>query len=138
MRISRQVVYGLSCLLEVAKSKDKPITIGEISRLQGLSKDYVEQLLIRLKRKNLITSIRGLKGGYILVKKPQAITLRDVIEAEERKVLDLICLKEELECGFKKCGIKNVWLSLKAQLEKSLDKIKLSTLLTKRESRVCK
>ena len=95
MRISRGAVYGLGCLLAVAKAEGKSLTVGEIAREQCLSKDYVEQLLIRLKRKNLVKSIRGLKGGYVLAKKPQQITLKDVIEAEEAKVLDIICFKQD-------------------------------------------
>jgi Rrf2 family iron-sulfur cluster assembly transcriptional regulator len=133
MRISRQVVYGLGCLLEVAKAKDKPLTIGEISFRQGLSKDYVEQLLIRLKRKNLIKSIRGLRGGYILAKDPHLITLKDVIEAEERKILDLICFKEDkTRCNFKNCQILPMWLNLKDRIGRSLERIKISDLLKKK------
>lgn len=138
MRISKGAVYGLGCLLEVAKSQVRPVTVGEISHTQGLSKDYIEQLLIRFKRKGLVKSIRGLKGGYVLAKKPDLITLKDVIETQESKVLDIICFKPgNIKCSLKNCGIKPVWISLNKTIESSLDKIKLSDLL-KKKAQVCK
>ncbi len=138
MRISRSAVYGLGCLLEVARTKGRPITVGGISNTQGLSKDYVEQLLIRFKRKGLVKSIRGLKGGYILAKKPKSITLKDVIEAQEKKVLDIICFKpDNIRCSLKNCSIKSVWFSLNKTITSCLDEIKISDLLNKK-SQVCK
>jgi Rrf2 family protein len=138
MRISRSAVYGLGCLLEVAKAKERSITVGEISRTQGLSKDYVEQLLIRFKRKGLVKSIRGLKGGYVLAKKPNLITLKDVIEAQEKKILDIICFKPgNFRCNRGNCGIKPVWLNLNKTISRSLDGIKISELLNKK-AQVCK
>jgi Rrf2 family iron-sulfur cluster assembly transcriptional regulator len=136
MRLTRQTVYGLGCLLEIAKIKNRPVTIGEISRLKGISKDYVEQILIRLKKKNLIKSVRGLKGGYILARKPRLITLRDVIEAQELKVLDIFCLREDnLECSYRGCRIKSVWINIKERIEGLLDKIKISGLLKTEKSK---
>ncbi len=138
MRINRQTIYGLACLLSIAR-KESVVTLGEISEVQKISKDYVERLLIRFKKKNLVKSIRGVKGGYILAKKPESITLKDVIEAQEENILDTICFKEDLKCrGFGGCNIKSIWLNLKEEIEKSLDRLNLAMLLRKRNSSICR
>lgn len=129
MRITRQTIYGLACLLSVAR-KERPVTLGEISKEQEISKDYVERLLMRFKRENLVKSIRGVKGGYILAKNAKSITLKDVIVAQEKDVLDTICFKKDLRCkSFSKCDIKPVWLNLKRKIEESLEKLNLAMLL---------
>jgi len=137
MRITRQTIYGLVCLLSVARKK-RPVTLGEISQEQMLSKDYVERLLIRFKRKNLVKSIRGIRGGYILAKKPNLITLKDVICAQEKNILDTICFKEDLKCkSLKRCDIRPLWLNLREQIEKFLEKLNLAMLLKKKRG-ICK
>lgn len=132
MRINRQTIYGLACLLSIAR-KESVVTLGEISEEQKISKDYVERLLIRFRKKNLVRSIRGVKGGYVLAKRPKSITLKDVIEAQEEDVLDTICFKEDLRCrSFKGCNIRSTWLNLKKEIENSLNRLNLAMLLEKK------
>ncbi|MCM8799659.1 MAG: Rrf2 family transcriptional regulator [Candidatus Omnitrophica bacterium] len=138
MRINRKVIYGLGCILEVAKAKNRTVTLNELSRLKGISCDYVEQLLIRFKRKGLVKSIRGKKGGYILAKSAQNISLKDIMEAQEKNILDTICFSSKnIKCDVHHCNIKLVWKELKNKIEESLDKIKISDLIRK-DRLICK
>jgi Rrf2 family iron-sulfur cluster assembly transcriptional regulator len=130
MRINKDVVYSLGCLLEIAKAKNKPVNLKELARIKGISVDYAEQLLIKLKRKKIIKSIRGLKGGYLLLRKPQSITLKDIIEAQDSKVLDIVCFKQgRASCNLRRCNILWVWKELEKKLKAILSNFKLSDLL---------
>ena len=92
MRITRKIEIGLACILNIAsKFPTGPITISSIAKEEKISRDYVEQMLLRLRRANLVSSIRGLKGGYVLTKRPKEITIKDVITALEKRVFDMIC-----------------------------------------------
>ena len=82
MKITAQEEYGLRCLLQLVQSdNEKGLTVKEIARREGLSPAYVEKLLRFLSRAGLIHSVRGMKGGYLLNKKPQEISLGAVVKA---------------------------------------------------------
>jgi len=132
MRVNKNIIYSLSCLVDIAKANEKPVTLRQLSQRWNLSRDYLEQLLLKLKRKRIIRSMRGIRGGYLLNKKPHSISLKDIIEAQDEKILDILCFKGKvIGCNFKECDIKWVWIEFKKKLEKLLKDFKLSSLLNK-------
>ena len=69
MRITTQGDYALRCVLNIARhGQAGPVSIKSMAREEGLPLDYIEQLLLKLRRRKLIKSIRGAKGGYLLEK----------------------------------------------------------------------
>jgi Rrf2 family protein len=81
LTISSKSVYCVHALFELALGYgDKLISIREIAEAQKIPEDYLRQLLIILKRANLVESVRGMKGGYRLAKHPSAIRVRDIME----------------------------------------------------------
>ncbi|MCT7911124.1 Rrf2 family transcriptional regulator [Arcobacter lacus] len=89
--ISTKGVYGLSAMYELSKHKaDTPMQIKDISANANIPQNYLEQLLSKLRRANLVNSIRGARGGYILAKKPDEIKIVDILVALEGdiKVID--------------------------------------------------
>lgn len=88
MRVfSEKVNYGLSAIFELAKSYDDGyIQIKQIATSQKIPKNYLEQLLIDLKRAGLVESMRGSQGGYRLKKRASDIKIIDLIEALERPI----------------------------------------------------
>ncbi|HUU29495.1 MAG TPA: Rrf2 family transcriptional regulator [archaeon] len=84
MHFSAQEEYGLRCVLQLARNHEKEaVTAREISEKEAISLDYVHKLLGILKRKGLIQSTRGIKGGFRLKKEPSQIAVCEV--------LDLLC-----------------------------------------------
>src|SRR3954468_17562910 len=80
MRITTWAEYGVICALNLAKRTDLgPVNGREIARQERLPADYVEQILLRLRRAGVITSTRGARGGYVLAKPASEISIRDVI-----------------------------------------------------------
>ena len=77
MRITRKIEIGLACILNIAnKFPEGPIAITSIAKEEKISRDYVEQVLTRLRRANLLRSVRGLHGGYMLARNPKNITIK--------------------------------------------------------------
>lgn len=84
MRFSIKVQYGLQAMLELAqKHGDKLVRIGEIARNQKIPARFLEQLMLILKRRHLISSARGKRGGYMLNKPPGEISVLEIVEALE-------------------------------------------------------
>lgn len=92
--ISSKGMYGLSAMHELAKNKTSlPVQIKEIAAKADIPQNYLEQLLSKLRRAQLVTSVRGSKGGYLLAK-----------EAKDIKILDILIV---LENDLKICDNKS-------------------------------
>jgi len=78
--ISSKGVYGLTAMHELSKNKhDRPMQIREISASADIPQNYLEQLLSKLRRADLVTSVRGSKGGYLLAKDAKDIRVLDIL-----------------------------------------------------------
>jgi Rrf2 family protein len=80
MKLSTRSTYGMRALMELALAFGQgPLSATLIASRQNLSVAYLEQLLHRLKKRGLVTSVRGPKGGYVLAKDPNRVTVADVV-----------------------------------------------------------
>lgn len=134
MRITTLAEYGVICALHLAKRSDEgPVTGRDIAASERLPVDYVEQILLRLRRADIIKSTRGARGGYALARDASEITVRDVIAASELTTFDLHCVShpvEEERCSAAhECSIRPVWLMLQQRIDEVLDGVRLSDLL---------
>lgn len=133
MRITTQGEYGLRCVLDIARKKGGITSIGDISISENLPRDYVEQILLKLRRKRIIKSVRGVKGGYLLARSPKSITVYDIIAALEREIFNIFCDKPKARisrCIHKSdCRLKGLWLQLKRDIEATLKSKTVAALL---------
>ena len=134
MRITTLAEYGVICALHLAKRVGEgPVTGREVAARERLPVDYVEQILLRLRRAGLVKSTRGAHGGYVLGHGPHEISVRDVIAASELQTFDLHCIShpvEEERCSASHaCSIRPVWLLLQQKIDTVLDSVHLSDLL---------
>jgi Rrf2 family protein len=134
VRITTLAEYGVICALHLAKRLGEgPVTGREIAAKERLPVDYVEQILLRLRRAGLVKSTRGAHGGYALALPPEAISVRDVIAASELQTFDLHCVThpvEEERCSASHaCSIRPVWVMLQQKIDTVLDGVHLSDLL---------
>jgi Rrf2 family iron-sulfur cluster assembly transcriptional regulator len=112
-------------------STEKPISLSEISVRQNISLSYLEQLFLKLKKKNLVKSVRGASGGYILEKPASEIRLSNIIFAVDEKVKTLNCKKDSKRgCTNKnsKCITHNLWDDLENHINSFFENIKLEDL----------
>ena len=134
MRITTWAEYGVICALHLAKRADEgPVNGRDIATREKLPADYVEQILLRLRRAGVITSTRGARGGYVLAKPAAEISIRDVIHASELETFDLHCVShpvEEERCAAShSCSIRPIWVMLQQKIDDVLDSVHLSDLL---------
>ena len=133
MKLTTKGRYAVMAMADLALyGKDKPVSLSAISLRQNISLAYLEQLFIRLKHKNLVKSVRGSTGGYILVKTPSEIRLSNIIFAVNEKVQTLNCKKElKKGCTHKnmKCITHNLWDDLEQHINSFFEKKKLGDLL---------
>jgi Rrf2 family protein len=134
VRITTWAEYGLICALHLARrAGEGPITGREIAAGERLPADYVEQILLRLRRAGLVNSTRGARGGYSLAKAPGEISVREVIAASELGTFDLHCVShpvgEERCAESQSCSIRPVWVMLQQKIDHVLDSVHLGDLL---------
>lgn len=134
MRITTLAEYGVICALHLAKRVGEgPVTGRDIAARERLPVDYVEQILLRLRRAGVVKSTRGAQGGYALARTPENISVRDVIAASELQTFDLHCVThpvEEERCSASHaCSIRPVWIMLQQKIDTVLDSVHLSDLL---------
>jgi Rrf2 family transcriptional regulator, iron-sulfur cluster assembly transcription factor len=134
VRITTWAEYGLICALHLAKrAGEGPLTGREIAAGERLPADYVEQILLRLRRAGIVNSTRGARGGYTLSKAPEEISVREVIAASELGTFDLHCVThpvgEERCSESQSCSIRPVWMMLQRKIDDVLESVHLGDLL---------
>jgi len=109
------------------------VTGREVAAKERLPADYVEQILLRLRRADIVKSTRGARGGYTLARPADQITVRDVIAASELATFELHCVTnpvEEERCSSAhECSIRPVWMMLQRKIDDVLDSVCLADLL---------
>ena len=136
MKITAQEEYGLRCLLQLAKNAGaaRPVTVREVAANEGISTAYAEKLLYQLSKAGLAESVRGIHGGFRLKRRPEDVTVGDVVRALGSFLTHAaICQRftgEETQCVHNKnCGIRPVWSTLNYHIQKLLDNMPLTLLL---------
>ena len=134
MRITTQAEYGLICALHLARRiSDGPVTGREIASRERLPVDYVEQIMLKLRRADIVKSTRGAHGGYRLARGAQEISVRDVMNASEHSTFDVHCgshpVEEERCSSAHDCSIRPVWMLLQQRIDEVLESVRLSDLL---------
>ncbi len=134
MRITTWAEYGLICALHLARrASEGPITGREIASREKLPPDYVEQILLRLRRAEIVRSTRGARGGYELARSAENISVRNVINASELTTFDLHCVShpvDETRCADSThCSIRPVWMMLQEKIDGVLESVRLIDLL---------
>jgi Rrf2 family protein len=137
MKLSTKSRYGLRALFDIAyNSGNLPAQIQDISRRQAISPRYLEQIFQSLKRAGILKSKRGPQGGYCLARKPEEITVREILHATEGNMLFVDCTskcsskkKKKGECTFDgSCVTQTVWDEAARLLNEYLDTMTLKTL----------
>ena len=135
MKLTSKGRYAVMAMADLAKNNvKKPTSLTEISLRQGISIAYLEQLFLKLRKNNLVQSVRGPSGGYLLSKNPGEIKLLSIIRAVDEKVKTVKCKKESKKgCNGKsvKCITHNLWDDLEAHINKFFEDNTLNDILFK-------
>jgi len=136
MKLSTRSRYGTRLMQDLAQHYDEgPVRIGEIAKRQDISVKYLEQLIIPLKRSNLIKSIRGVKGGHMLARPPGQITVGQIVKALEGAIELVDCIENPEECERSgSCLTRSIWEDASKAMYEKLNSITLSEMLETKES----
>ena len=140
MKLSTKSRYAVMALADIARFKNnEPISLRDIYIRQGISLVYLEQLFLKLKKNEIVKSIRGKKGGYTLNKTPSDIKISDILSAVEEKVKTIGCQKHSKKgCNGKsaKCITHNLWDELETHINIFFQEKNLGDLINKTENRL--
>ena len=139
MKLTSKGRYAVMALVDLARFNNiNPVSLRDISLRQGISLDYLEQIFLKLRKKELVQSVRGTQGGYILNKKAKEIKLLNIFEAVDEKVKTVQC-KKELKKGCNgratKCVTHYLWDELENHINDFFDKKSLEDLITDNNER---
>ena len=133
MKLNTRARYAVMALADMASfSTQNPVSLRDISLRQNISLVYLEQIFSKLKKNNIVKSIRGTNGGYILTKNPEKIKLSNIFLAVDEKIKTLQCKKESKKgCNGKltKCITHYLWDDLEMHINDFFDKKNLGDLL---------
>ncbi|HKM16257.1 MAG TPA: Fe-S cluster assembly transcriptional regulator IscR [Marinospirillum sp.] len=132
MRLTTKGRYAVTAMLDLAlNAQEGPVSLADISGRQEISLSYLEQLFARLRRSELVSSVRGPGGGYQLARDPASICVAAVIDAVNESV-------DATRCGGKgdclqgsQCLTHHLWCDLSDQIHQFLSSITLAELVTK-------
>ncbi len=134
MKFSTRSSYGLRAMVKLARNYHQgPYSLHKLAKEERISLPYLERLIGKLKRANLVKSTKGLKGGYELAKPPKNIKVGEIFEVLEGSLAPFFCVTEKgmLICKSKHCAGKRVWQQLQKDIAKSLNSFTLSDLIKK-------
>ncbi|MBL4829205.1 MAG: Fe-S cluster assembly transcriptional regulator IscR [Aliivibrio sp.] len=134
MKLTSKGRYAVTAMLDVALHAQKgPVPLAEISERQGISLSYLEQLFSRLRKAELVSSVRGPGGGYLLGKEPNEIAVGMVIAAVDESVDATKCHGSNGCQGGARCLTHTLWKDLSNRISGFLDGITLGELMTDNE-----
>jgi Rrf2 family iron-sulfur cluster assembly transcriptional regulator len=138
MRVTKWGEYGILCSLYLARQQhDGPIGASEIAEAQQIPIQYTQQILQRLRKGNIIQSVRGPKGGYALTRPPELTTLKEILYAAEGDTFEVLCESQPIYnelCESRHCGLKSVWIDLKRAVDHLLDQRTLASIMSMEEA----
>ncbi len=141
MKISTKGRYGLRALIDLAEwgSESSPVYLSDIAKRQGVSEKYLEHIFSSLHKAGLVKSLRGRKGGYLLSKKPDEITLNQVVSSLEGPCSLVDCVSDESVCTqTETCVTRDIWKALGNKVEEVLNGYTLASLVQMKQEKIQK
>ena len=134
MRLTTKSRYGARAIFDIAyNSAGMPVQIKDISNRQGIPPRYLEQIFHKLKKADIVKSVRGPGGGYVLTNDPKKITIGDVIRAIKEPIAPVFCVDSKdghhNECSREKlCVTRQVWEEAGEKITEYFDSITIGDL----------
>lgn len=132
MRLSTKGQYAVRAVVNLAcHASARPVSLKSISDEEGISLSYLEQLFVKLRKGNIVRSVRGPGGGYVLAKPPGEISVGEVISVVEEPMNPVACLDEGSGCDrATRCSTQKVWKCLAEKMAEFLNSVTIEHLST--------
>lgn len=134
MKLSSKGRYAVTAMLDVAlHAGNGPVPLMDISERQGISLSYLEQLFAKLRKSELVNSVRGPGGGYFLGREADDIFINEVIAAVDESVDATRCQGQANCQGGSRCLTHKLWANLSDRIEGFLSNISLGELVEQKD-----
>jgi len=132
MRLTTKGRFAVTAMIDLAMNDSEgPVTLAEISERQKISLSYLEQLFGKLRRRTLVSSVRGPGGGYTLARKAQELSVAEIIRAVDEPIDATQCGGKENCRDDRKCLTHDLWASLNERIFDYLNGVTLAQLVAK-------
>jgi Rrf2 family transcriptional regulator, cysteine metabolism repressor len=137
MMFSTKAEYGVRVMAHLAKADgERPISLGVIADAEGLPLAYLEHLVQRLRRAELVESRRGAHGGYTLARPAEEISMAEIVRSLEGEIAPIECISSapdgQLVCareGSEPCPTKFLWTRVQGSIVRTLNEMTLADLI---------
>ncbi len=140
MKMSAKSEYGLRAMAALAGyDGSAPVSLREIAGGEHIPVEFLEQIFVDLRRAGFVRSVRGVKGGYLLARPAEDITLRELLNTLEGSLAPMDCLKPDsgTTCALVDgCSTRKVWIVMMASMTEALGQMTLADLLTPHPAKV--
>jgi Rrf2 family protein len=133
VKINTTIQYGVKALCDIAyHSTGRPVQVSDISERQGISSRYLEQIFLKLKKGRVVKSVRGCTGGYFLARRPEKITVGDIMKALEGKSIQLAHYNGDRRgtdpCALLESCVSDIWGEASKVLNDYFDSVTLNQI----------
>ncbi len=130
MLVTRETDYAVRTVLYLARDSSRMASVTEVARAMHIPKSFLAKILQRLVRSHILASMRGVKGGFALARKPTEISLLDVLESIQGPAGINVCAIDSRRCRFSStCSVHPVWVEIRKEVERRLKKQTIAKLL---------
>jgi Rrf2 family protein len=130
MLVTRETDYAVRTVLYLAKIRDRTASVTEVAHAMQIPKSFLAKLLQRLVRCHILTSSRGVNGGFQLAQKPSEITLLSIMEAVQGPAGINVCAIDSKRCKLSStCAVHPVWVEMRKEVEKRLKRETIAKLV---------
>ncbi len=138
MRMSTKAQYAVRALVSLnLTSTGNPVSIKDISARENISLNYLEQLFVKLRRGEIVRSVRGPGGGYILARDAAEIRVDEIIDTVEETLVPVSCMEADGSCKCtSECATQSVWQGLGNQIRSFLASMTLEDLTNEGRQRL--
>jgi Rrf2 family iron-sulfur cluster assembly transcriptional regulator len=138
MRMSTKAQYAVRAMVNLnLHSEGSPVSLRDISLRESISLTYLEQLFVKLRRGQIVKSVRGPGGGYLLARPAKDIQVDEIIDSVEESLVPVSCMDQQKGCACDdQCVTHNVWHGLGERIRQFLSSITLADLTEEAKSKL--
>lgn len=131
MLVTRETDYAVRCVLYIAEEEDRVASVTEVSRNMHIPKTFLAKIFQRLVKAGLVESIRGMNGGFRLAKKPEDISLLDIMISIQGPAGINVCAVNSKKCRRSSlCSVHPVWVDLRKEVDRRLQEKTIASLVS--------
>lgn len=130
MYVTREADYGVRCVLYLARKAQEISSVNEIAKAMHIPKSFLAKIVQRLVKAGVVKSVRGISGGFSLAKKPENISILDVVKAIQGNAAINRCAIDKKMCRLSKtCSVHPIWVEIRQMVENKLREYNFEKLI---------